>query len=138
MKLLFYPTVAVIFAGLLGGLMNPAVLGRPIFWPTIVVLAFGSMGIGMTIACLAKTQRAASMAALCYMLVLTTVLLICQQNNIPFLPQMSLEYHGPRILTAAISNSVGSAHYLELAETLILAVAWNAFATIAFRKFGWQ
>ena len=36
----------------------------------------------MTVACLAKTQRAASLGALCYMLAVALVLLLCQQNNI--------------------------------------------------------
>jgi hypothetical protein len=137
-KLLFYPTVAVIFAAILGGLASPPVLARPIFWPAIVVLALGSMGIGMTIACLAKTQRAASMTALCYMLVVSMVLLICQQNNISFLPQLWIEYHGPRILSAAIGNSVESIHYLELLGALVLAIGWNAVATVTFRRYGWQ
>ena len=137
-KLLFYPTVAVIFAAVLGGLASPAVLSRPIFWPAIAVLALGSMGIGMTIACLAKTQRAASMTALCYMLVVSMVLLICQQNGISSLPQLLIEYHGPRVLSAAISNSVESAHYLELLVAFVLALGWNAVATVTFRRYGWQ
>jgi hypothetical protein len=137
-KLLFYPTVAVIFAAILGGLASPTVLARPIFWPAIVVIALGSMGIGMTIACLAKTQRAASMGALCYMLVVSMVLLICQQNEISSLPQLFIEYHGPRVLSAAIANSVEPAHYLELLVAFVLALGWNAVATVTFRRYGWQ
>lgn len=137
-KLIFYPTVAVVFAGLLGGLPNPAVLTRPIFWLTLFVLAFGSLGIGMTIACVARSQRSASMSALCYMLVVSMILLICQQGGITVLPQFVLEYHGPRLLSAVITNSVEPWHYVELGIALGLAIIWNTVATISFRKYGWQ
>ena len=137
-KLVFYPAVSFVFAAVLGALTTPAVLGRPLFWLTILVLAFGSLGIGMTIACVAKTQRSASMASLCYMLIVSMTVIICQQNQLAFLPQFILEYHGPRLLSAAITNAVEPSHYGELGIAAALAVAWNAVATVVFRKYGWQ
>lgn len=137
-KLLFYPVVAIVFAAMLGGLAKPHVLLMPFFWLTLLVLAFGSLGIGMTISCAARTQRAASMTALCYMLVVSLTILICQQNNVWFLPQFFVEFHGPRMLNAAISHEVTGSDYKELLITAGLAVFWNAAATISFRRFGWQ
>jgi hypothetical protein len=137
-KLLFYPTVAVLFAGLLGCLTTPSMLMLPMFWLTLAVLAFGSLGIGMTIAVISKTQRAASMTALCYMLVISMIMLICQQKNISFLPQIFLEYHGPRLLNALMTESVEPSHWRELAAAGGLALGWNVLATVVFRRFGWQ
>lgn len=137
-RLLFYPVIAVAFAALLGGLTKPHALLSPFFWLTLAVLAFGSMGIGMTIACVAKTQRAASMTALCYLLIVSLCVLICQQANIWLLPQFFVEFHGPRMLNAAMTGQVSGADYMELAITTGLAIFWNAAATISFRRFGWQ
>jgi ABC-type multidrug transport system permease subunit len=137
-KLLFYPVVGVAFAGLLGGLTTPAVLGRWMFWASVFVLALGSLGIGMTIACLNRSQRSASMAALCYLLVISTALLICQSKSIPYLPHLALEYHGPRLLTAVMTNAVEKVHYYELAGAFGIAAGWNVIATVVFRKYGWQ
>src|SRR5262249_40378583 len=124
-KLVFYPSLAFCFAALLGALVAPSVLGRPLFWLTLLVLSFGSLGIGMTIACIAKTQRAASMTALCYMLVISMTILISQQSQIFWLPHLILEYYGPRLLYAAITTSTLDArHMAELAAASLLAIWW--------------
>src|SRR5207248_4668199 len=59
-KFLFYPVVALALAGLVAGIYHPAVLARPFFWLAAATAAFGSLGIGLTIACFARTQRSAS------------------------------------------------------------------------------
>jgi ABC-type multidrug transport system permease subunit len=137
-KLLFYPVLGIALASLIAGITNPAILGRPLFWLGLIAAALGSLGIGLTIASLAKTQRAASMGALCYTLVVALVLFICQQNSIPGLPYIALEYHCPRVLHAAFSNTIHWYHWGNLAGAYLLAVVWVAVATFMFRRWGWQ
>jgi hypothetical protein len=137
-KLLFYPTVAVAFAALLGGFTSPESLKLPFFWFTVVVLAIGSLGIGLTISCIAKTQRSASMGALCYMLVISMLLLICQQNQINWLPRLALEFHGPRLMHAALSRTIEPDHIFSLICSVVLAGVWNVVAVFTFRRYGWQ
>ena len=137
-KFLFYPAFGILLATLLAGIHNPAVLARPFFWMALVTLAVGTLGIGMTIACLAKTQRAASLGALCYMLAVALVLLVCQQNNIAFIPPLALEYHAPHLLHATLTNQIRPEHWLNLGASAILAVAWAALAVVLFRRRGWQ
>jgi hypothetical protein len=137
-KLLFYPVIGVALAALIAGITNPSILSRPIFWLGLIAGALGSLGIGLTIASLAKTQRAASMGALCYTLVVALMLFICQRNNIPGLPYIALEYHCPRVLHAAFSDAVYSYHWGNLAGAYILAWLWIILATFMFRRWGWQ
>jgi hypothetical protein len=137
-KFLFYPAFGIFLATLLAGIHNPAVLGRPFFWMSLGTLSVGTLGIGMTIACLAKTQRAASLAALCYMLVVALVLLVCQQNNIEYLPRLALEYHAPHILHATLTNQLQPDHWWNLAASAGLATAWALLAVVLFRRRGWQ
>ncbi len=137
-KFLFYPAAGVALAALLAGIASPGVLARPFFWLTVSVAALGSLGIGMTIACLARTQRTASMGALCYMLAVAMLLFICQQGHIPLLPHLALEYHCPRMLHAVLSNEVHWFHWLNLAGATVLALGWTGLATVLFRQRGWQ
>jgi hypothetical protein len=66
------------------------------------------------------------------------VLFICQQNGIPGLSYLALEYHGPRMLHAALTGSVRWYHWLHLVAAAGLAVAWAGAAAVLFRRRGWQ
>jgi hypothetical protein len=137
-KFLFYPVAGVGLAALLAGISKPAVLANPFFWLVLVVASLGSLGIGLTIACIARTQRTASMGALCYMLVVTMFLFICQQGSIPLVPNLALEYHCPRMLHAVLADAVTAVHWINLLAAAGLALGWNTLAAILFRKRGWQ
>jgi ABC-2 type transporter len=137
-KFLFYPAFGIVLATLLAGIHNSAVLTRPFFWMSLATLAVGTLGIGMTIACLAKTQRAASLGALCYMLAVALVLLLCQQNNFTLLPKLALEYHAPHILHATLTNQLRPEHWWNLGASAVLACAWAMAAVVLFRRRGWQ
>lgn len=137
-KFLFYPAFGILLATLLAGIHNPSVLARPFFWMSLATLAVGTLGIGMTIACLAKTQRAASLGALCYMLAVALILLVCQQNNLNKLPKLALEYHAPHLLHATLTNQIVSDHWWNLLASAILACGWAGLAVFLFRKRGWQ
>jgi hypothetical protein len=137
-KFLFYPAFGILLATLLAGIHSPATLARPFFWLALLSLAVGSLGIGMTIASLARSQRTASMGALCYMLAVALLLLVCQQNNIAFLPYLSLEYHAPNILHATLTDQIRPEHWINLIVSAVLAIGWVAMAAILFRKRGWQ
>jgi ABC-2 family transporter protein len=137
-KFLFYPAAGIALAALLAGIARPDVLARPFFWLVVAVAAVGSLGIGMTIACLARTQRTASMGALCYMLAVAMLLFICQQGRIPLVSNLALEYHVPRMLHAVLNAEVHWFHWLNLAAAATLAVGWSVLATMLFRRRGWQ
>ncbi|HEX3151302.1 MAG TPA: ABC transporter permease [Gemmataceae bacterium] len=137
-KFLFYPAFGILLATLLAGIHNPVVLGRPFFWMSLGTLSVGTLGIGMTVACLAKTQRAASLGALCYMLAIALVLLICQQNDLRILPRLALEYHAPHLLHATLTNQLRPEHWWNLAASGVLACGWAMLAVILFRRRGWQ
>jgi hypothetical protein len=137
-KFLFYPAFGILLATLLAGIHNPATLAKPFFWLALITLAAGSLGIGMTVASLARTQRAASMGALCYMLVVALLLLICQQNNIGLLPYLALEYHAPNILHATLTDQIRPGHWFNLIFSAGLAIGWVALAAVLFRRRGWQ
>jgi hypothetical protein len=137
-RFLFYPVVGMALAALLAGIYSPAALARPFFWMALVVAAVGSMGVGLTISTLARTQRAASMGALCYMLAVALILVICQQNSIPGVPWLALEFHFPRMFQAVLADTVRAYHWWHLVAASVLSVFWSGLATVMFRRYGWQ
>ena len=137
-KFLFYPVLGIGLAAVIAGIYKPAVLSSLFFWLSLVAVGAGFLGIGMTVATLAKTQRAAFLGAMCYLLSVSMVLLICSTNGIPLLPYLALEYHGPRILHAALAGDVYPYHWRHLFAAVGLAGLWLTTAAWLFRRRGWQ
>ena len=137
-KFLFYPAVGVGLAAVIAGIYKWAVLSSLFFWLSLLAVGGGFLGIGMTVATLARTQRAAFLGGMCYLLSVSMVLLICSTNGIPVVSYLAVEYHGPRILHAALSGDVYQYHWLHLLGALGLAVGWLTAAGWLFRRRGWQ
>jgi hypothetical protein len=137
-KFLFYPTLSLGLAALLAGVYQPAVLARPFFWLVLLTSSVGYLGVGLTIASVARTQREASMGALCYMLTVALLLFLTQNFGIPSVQYVALEYYGPRMAQAVLAGTVGPWHWLSLITNSVLAVGWMALATVVFRRQGWQ
>lgn len=137
-KFLFYPTAGVGLAAALAGIYSPGVLSTLFFWLALLALASGFLGIGMTVSTLAKTQRAAFMGSMCYLLSVSLLLFVCSQSGVPFLPQLAIETHGPKILHAAMTRNVESYHWVHLLATFGLGAGWMTLAGWLFRRRGWQ
>lgn len=137
-KFLFYPVFGFGLAVTLVAIYKADVLSSLFFWLALFAVGGGFLGIGMTIAAVARTQRAAFLGGMCYLLSVSMVLLICSTNSIPLLSNFAVEYHGPRILHAALSQSVGFGHWLHLMAAMGLAIAWLCAAGWVFRRRGWQ
>jgi ABC-2 type transporter len=137
-KFIFYPTIAMALALVAAGTYKPVVLTQSFFWLSLVISIFGSMSIGLTVSSLARTQRSASIGAMCYMLSVAVLLFICQHNSIPLLPYLALEYYCPRLLHAAMTGSVQWYHWGNLLGAGLLTCGWMAVATWLFRRCGWQ
>jgi hypothetical protein len=136
---------AIVFAGcglalaaLLGGICQPSVLAVPFFWLAISVAAVGLLGVGLVIASLARTQRAAGVAALGYTLAVALLILVAGLTGVPGIPWLMIEYHLPKMLQAAMDGSAQPSHWLSLAATAGLATVWFVSALVLFRRRGWQ
>jgi hypothetical protein len=137
-KYLFYPLTGMALGTALAVLYRPAVVLQPFYWLALTAAVVGSMGVGLVIASLARTQRAASMGAMCYLLCVALLLMICQQCGIKGLPYLALEYHVPRMIHAALTGPPQAGHWGNLAGTIVLATAWTIAAAYFFRRYGWQ
>jgi hypothetical protein len=137
-KFLFYPVAGMGLAAALAGIYSPNVLSSLFFWLALLAMSGGFLGIGMTVSTLARSQRGAFMGSMCYLLAVSLILLICSQNRIPLVPYLALEFHGPRILHAAVTQHVEPKHWYHLIATFALAASWMGLAAWLFRRRGWQ
>ena len=136
-KFLFYPLVGIALAATLAGIAKPDVLLQPFFWLVLIVAAFGSLGIGLTIASIAKSQRTASMA-----LSATCSSSPCFSSSVSkgtSPPSRTSRWNIiARMLHAALGDTVQWWHWFNLAAATALAIAWAVLATSLFRQRGWQ
>lgn len=137
-KFLFYPVAGIGLAAVLAGIYNPDVLGTLFFWLSLLAMGCGFLGIGMTVSTLAKTQRGAFMGSMAYLLCVSLLLFVCGQAHLPFLANLAIESHGPKILHAAMTGAVEPASWIHLLAALGLAAGWMTLAGWLFRKRGWQ
>jgi hypothetical protein len=137
-KFLFYPVAGLGLAAALAGIYNLGVLSTLFFWLALLALACGFLGVGMTVSTLAKTQRAAFMGSMCYLMSVSLLLFVCSQSGVPLLPQLAIETHGPKILHAAMTRSVEPKHWLNLLAAFGLGAGWMTLAGWLFRRRGWQ
>ncbi|VTS05113.1 ABC transporter permease [Tuwongella immobilis] len=137
-KAMFYPVLGFGLAVLLVSIYRVSLLSQPFIWLAFAAISLGFLGVGLTIACLVKTPRGASMGAMLYTITVALLILICQQNNIPLLPYMFLEYHGPKMIHAAINAEVTRMEWFHLWATMILALIWCWIAIRTFQRQGWQ
>ncbi len=137
-KFLFYPVLGIGLAAVLAGIYRFAALESLFFWLAMLAMAGGFLGVGMTVSTLAKTQRAAFMGSMCYLLTVSLLLLVCTQNRVPVLPYLALEFHGPKIVHAAVTGEVKPENWVNLLACFGLAATWMTLAGWLFRRRGWQ
>jgi hypothetical protein len=128
-KALCYVPTAAALAIVLAGLARPAVWAEPFFWPAVAVAAVGAFGLGITIAALAPTQRAAGIGALGYAVAAAVVVAACRRLGVSVVPALMLEAHVPANVFAAVAGDVLPGQWRDLAVTAGLAAAWVVTGT---------
>ena len=137
-KFLFYPVLGAGLATVVALIIKPAAVSTLFFWLTLAAVGAGFLGVGMTVATLARTQRAALMGSMCYLMAVSLVLIVCQSLNVPGVAYLAVEFHGPRAVHAAVTGDVQFGHWLNLLGAGVLGCAWLGVAGVLFRRRGWQ
>jgi hypothetical protein len=133
-KCLFYPAVGGTLAAIVAGAYRPDVLAEPFFWLALAAVGGGFLGVGLTVAAVARTQRAAFLGAMGYLLAVSLLLLACTAAGVRWVPALAVEYHGPRVLHAALTGAVSEDHWGHLLAAAGLAAGWLALAGWLFRR----
>ncbi len=134
-KIGFYFLLATLAAAVVAGIAVPSALAGLYFWLAVACVALGAVGIGLTVASLARTQRAASTGAVLYLFASGIVLLTLRGSPLEPLTWVMLEGNGPQMLLAALS---GHAAWGLLFITAPIAVGWSVLGALTFRYRGWR
>ena len=121
-------------------ILQPAALLQPTLWTALLLTSVGLMSVGICISTFARTQAAAGLLALCYMLAGSvlfylstkfsafTVLRQCVFENYSF-PLLYRSLKAPLPLTAALTH---------LATMGAIVAIWFTLARSSFVRFGWK
>jgi hypothetical protein len=133
-KALCYVPAGAGLAAILAGLSQPAVWAESSFWLALSVAAVGAFGLGVTVAGLARTQRAASTGALTYALAVALVIVICRRTGIPAVVSVFLEAHVPSLVLATFDGTVTADHWHDIGLTVLLAAGWMGVGIVVFGR----
>ena len=118
--------------------LRAEVLLNPVWWLTISVTSLGWMAVGTVMVSLARTQAAASMLTLSYM-VGGSILFFFATWFVAFwrVQHACFEYYSIALLHGSIA---GAASLLSapVATLCLIVLAWLIIANLLFRRIGWQ
>lgn len=121
-------------------ILQPAALLQPTLWTVLLLTSFGLMSVGTCISTFARTQAAAGLLALCYMLAGAVLFYLstkfsafaalkqCVFENYSF-PLLYRSLKAPLPLTAALTH---------LATMGAIVAIWFTLARSSFVRFGWK
>jgi hypothetical protein len=137
-KMLVFVPLAAGLGFVIGGLIQTAVWRDALFAAVMIVASFGAVGLGLMIALIAPSQRAASLAAMGYAFSIALVVFAAQRAGITVICQAALEYHVPPLVLAAFDGNPTVAHWRALGLSATLAAAWMAAAALVAHWRGWR
>jgi hypothetical protein len=137
-KAFVFVPLAAGLALLLGGLSRPEAFGDPLLIASVLVSAVGYFGIGSILSVLARTQRAASLAAMGYALVVALIIFSTQQSGHRALSLAFLEFHIPPLVLAGLNGTAAAVHWESLIIIACIAGLWSLSAGVWIYFLGWR
>jgi hypothetical protein len=137
-KAVVYAGLGMVLAAVPAVFAQPALGRAPFFWLTLVTAACGAFGLGVTVASLARTQRAASTGAMGYALAVAVLTVVGQRSGVPGLTSVLLESHLPPLFYAVLNDSVTPQHWQMVGWVAALAAVWVGAGALLFRGSRWR
>lgn len=139
-KFLFHTALSVMGSVLIISILQPAALVRPLFWMVLVITSIGLMCVGTCISTLTKTQSAAGLLALCYMLAGAVLFYLASRfTAFAFLKKLTFESYSFPLLYGTLKASIGVTSVTKSLGTMAAIVGfWMLFARHSFYRYGWR
>lgn len=121
------------------GILRPESITHPLLWVTIALASIGLVSVGTVMASLARTQNAAGVLSLCYMLI-GGVLFYLATKFSAFGPikEASFEGYSLPLLFLSLKQNVPLEKAPGLARLAELVGVWTVAASWLFRQRGWR
>lgn len=120
-------------------ILRPAAFEHPLFWLTTVLASIGLVGVGTVMASLARTQAAAGVLSLCYMLFGGVIFYLATKfSAFGSLKDASFESYSLPLLFLSLKQNVPLEKAPGLTNLAALVGAWTVAASWLFRQRGWR
>ncbi len=121
------------------GILRPAAFGHLTLWLTIALASVGLVSVGTVIASLARTQNAAGVLALCYMLFGGVLFYLATKfSAFASLKDAAFESHSLPLLFLSLKQDLPLEKAPGLAKLAGLVGGWTLAANWLFRLRGWR
>jgi len=137
-KMLVFVPLAAGLGFVIGGVIQTAVWRDVFFAAVMAGASFGAVGLGLMIALLAPSQRAASLTAMGYAFAVALIVFAAQRAGFNRVCEAFLEYHIPPLVLAAFQGAASAEHWRSLALSGVLSFAWLALAGLLGKWRGWR
>lgn len=138
-KCLFHGSLSLLMCGVIMGILKPAAMLDPLLWGTLIVTSIGFMSIGILLASLAKTQAAAALLTLCYML---GIALIFHLSNgfaaFATLREFMFEHRSFPLVFVGLKTGLGGVAIYRLGTLSAVVLGWLIVASRVFATRGWR
>ncbi|MFM9966361.1 MAG: hypothetical protein ACKV2Q_34730 [Planctomycetaceae bacterium] len=121
------------------GILRPEAIAHPSLWVTIALASTGLVSVGTIMAALARTQSAAGVLSLCYMLFGGVVFYLATKfSAFGSLKDASFESHSLPLLFLSLKQNLPLEKAPGLTTLAGLVGAWTVAASWLFRRRGWR
>ena len=138
-RYLFHLTLATCASAAIIGILRPTALSHISFWLTIFLASVGLVGVGTVIASLSRTQSAAGVLSLCYMLLGGVVFYLSTKfSAFATLKEASFESHCLPLLFLSLKQNLPLEKAPGLLKLAGIVGVWTVLAAWLFQQRGWR
>ncbi len=138
-KYIFHLTLSLLGCVAVIAIMQPASLLSPVLWIVVVLTSIGLMSVGTCIATLTKTQAAAALLALCYMLAGSLLFYLSTKfSGFMLIRRAAFENYSFLLLYHALKGPLSLGQASGLVTMSGLVVVWIGLARTTFYRYGWR
>jgi len=138
-KFIFHLLISIAGCTAIVAILKPIVLTQPVLWLVILLTSIGLMCVGTCIATLTKTQAAAALLALCYMLGGTVLFYLSTKfTAFGIIKQMAFENYTFPLIYSTMQHPVSVFHATGLGSMLVIVCVWIVIARTCFYRYGWR
>ncbi|MHC4877240.1 MAG: hypothetical protein ACYTGL_12155 [Planctomycetota bacterium] len=121
-------------------ILQPAALLQPTLWTVLLLTSLGLMSVGTCISTFARTQAAAGLLALCYMLAGAVLFYLSTKfSAFALLRQGVFENYSFPLLYQSLKSPLPLATVvLHVGRMSAIVAAWFVLARTSFVRFGWK
>lgn len=121
------------------GILRPVALAHPTLWVSIALASIGLVSVGTVMASLARTQSAAGVLSLCYMLFGGVIFYLATKfSAFGSLKDASFESYSLPLLFLSLKQNLPLEKAPGLTNLAALVGAWTVAASWLFRQRGWR